>query len=96
MKIVINGWVGGFGISKEARQKLKDVGWSEDDIDGLYCGEVFRRSHYTFVRLVEEMGSAANADYSKLKIIEIPDGVNVEIQEYEGEEWVQEKCRKWS
>jgi len=96
MKVVINFWYGGFGISKEARQKLLDIGWHEDDIEGLYASEIDRRSHYTFVKLVDEMGTASWGDCAKLKIVEIPDDVEVEICEQEGAEWISEKCRKWS
>jgi len=31
-----------------------------------------------------------------LKIVDIPDGVEWEIEEYDGMEWVAEKHRTWS
>ncbi len=48
------------------------------------------------VAVVEEYGEGANTRYSKLKVVEIPEDVEWEIQEYDGAEWVAEKHRTWS
>ena len=37
-----------------------------------------------------------NDGYSELKVVEIPDDVEYDIQEYDGNEWVAEKHRTWS
>jgi hypothetical protein len=47
------------------------------------------------VRVVEEMGEKANAELAKLKVIEIPDGVQWEIDEYDGIETVREVHQSW-
>ena len=47
------------------------------------------------VQAVEELGEKANTKISDLKIVEIPDDVEWEIQEYDGSEWVAEKHRVW-
>lgn len=54
------------------------------------------RSDDILVKVVEELGSEANTPYSDLKIIEIPDGIEYEIDEYDGFESVHEKHRSWS
>jgi len=62
--------------------------WSEDDID---------RDDPYLVRVVQEMGGdRAGGPYSELKIVEIPESVAWQIQEYDGMEWVAEQHRTWS
>jgi hypothetical protein len=53
------------------------------------------RTHPMIVRLVEEMGEAANGECAKLAIVEVPDGVDYEIGEYDGIEHIAEKHRTW-
>jgi hypothetical protein len=45
---------------------------------------------------VQELGEKANDRFSKLKIVEIPDDVQWEIQEYDGWEHIAENHRTWS
>ena len=47
------------------------------------------------IKAIEELGSEANGPCSKIKIVEIPDGVEYEIEEYDGMESIQEKHRSW-
>jgi len=54
------------------------------------------RTDPDLIAVVEEMGDAANGRCSKLKIVEIPDGIEWQIEEYGGTEWVSEKHRTWS
>jgi hypothetical protein len=44
----------------------------------------------------KELGDVANGFAADLKIVEIPDGVDWEIEEYDGNEWVAEVHRTWS
>jgi len=44
---------------------------------------------------VEELGEKANGQCADLKIVEIPDDVEYEIEEYDGVEWVAENHRTW-
>ena len=48
------------------------------------------------VQVVEELGDLASGSYSKLKVVEIPDDVNWEIDEYDGLESIHEVHRTWS
>lgn len=54
------------------------------------------RTDPDLIAVVEKLGDEANGDCAKLKIVEIPDGVDYEIQEYYGNESVHEKHRSWS
>lgn len=48
------------------------------------------------IGVVEELGEAADGRCASLKIVEIPDGVEWQIEEYDGNEHVAEKHRTWS
>lgn len=62
--------------------------WSSRDID---------RTDPILIDVIEELGSEkASGCCAELKIIEIPDDVDGEIEEYDGREWVAEKHRTWS
>ena len=88
MKVVINSCHGGFGLSKEAEEYLGCNWW-----DYYAYG---KRDDPNLVRCVEELGARANDDYASLKVVEIPDGVDWIIDEYDGKEWVAENHRTWS
>jgi hypothetical protein len=53
------------------------------------------RTDSILIQVVEEMGEEANGKYGELKIVEIPDYVEWQIEEYDGMEWVAEKHRTW-
>ena len=53
------------------------------------------RNHALVVRVVEELGEGASGQYAKLKIVEIPDGIEWSIDEYDGMEHIAEIHRTW-
>lgn len=53
------------------------------------------RNDPVLVQTVEELGEEANGDCALLRIVEIPDGVDWVVREYDGSEWVAEKHRTW-
>jgi len=54
------------------------------------------RTNPLLVKVVEELGKEANNKCSKLKIVEIPNGIEWEIDEYDGVETIDEVHRSWS
>jgi hypothetical protein len=60
--------------------------WSEREV---------KRDNPLLVQVVEELGELANDRFSELKIVEVPDGVDWYIEEYDGLEWVAEQHRTW-
>lgn len=92
MKVVINNCHGGFGLSEEASKRYKQYRMIESE--DWYYYDIPRDDPY-LVKIVEEMGEAADTRFSKLKIVNIPDDVEWEIAEYDGSEWVAEKHRTW-
>lgn len=54
------------------------------------------RADPDLVAVVEELGEEAAGEHAELKIVEIPDGVEWEIDEYDGREHIAEKHQTWS
>lgn len=72
--------------------KVEDELYVAHNLDGRWED----RADPLLVAVVEELGSdQASGCYAKLRVIEIPDGVEWEIEEYDGMEWVAEKHRTW-
>jgi len=53
------------------------------------------RNDANLVRVVQELGPAANGKHAKLEVVEIPNGVEWQIDDYDGRETVREKSREW-
>ena len=85
-KVVINSCHGGFDINEEAMKKL-----GIDRFD-RYDNEF--RSNPDLINLIES-GFDCNSDYSRLKIVEVPDDIEWYIHEYDGRESIRECSRVW-
>ena len=90
MKVVINKCYGGFGLSEKGYEFL------EKEWDDFGHGSDIRRDNPKLVECVETLGSAADGHFSMLKVVEIPDGTEYTIEEYDGIEWVAEVHNTWS
>jgi hypothetical protein len=53
------------------------------------------RTNPNLIKVVEELNEEANGTCADLKVVVIPDGVEYEIYEYDGNESVHEKHRSW-
>jgi hypothetical protein len=53
------------------------------------------RNDPDLVAVVEELGEKADGRYARLKVVEIPDGVDWFIHEYDGSEHIAETHRTW-
>lgn len=89
MKIVINACYGGFSLSKKAYELLGEE-W-----DGYGYKFNDDRDNPKIVEVVEKLGKKANGYCADLKVVEIPDGIEYEIDEYDGLEHIAEKHRTW-
>lgn len=89
MKIVINQCYGGFGLSEAAYKEL-GIPW-----DGYGYEMSDRRDDPRLVAVIEKLGASANGMCAELCVIEISEGVDWELTEYDGIESVHEKHRSW-
>jgi len=66
--------------------------------EGSYFSDLdIERDDPYLIHVIEEMGTEeASARYAKLKIVEIPDDIEWEIEEYDGVEWISEIHQTWS
>jgi hypothetical protein len=47
------------------------------------------------IAVIEELGKDANGGWAELKVVEIPDGIDYQIDEYDGLEHIAEDHRTW-
>jgi hypothetical protein len=103
MKVVINGCVGGFAVSKKVFDYL-GLYWN-DTTPGFIDNGTFGhersncwhdyRTHPKLVEAVEKLGVAASTEFSALYIVEVPDDVSWTIVEVNGVETIHEVHRAW-
>ena len=65
---------------------VEDTYWSYSNIE---------RNDPLLIQVIEEMGVEANGDHAKIVVVEIPDDVKYEIDEYDGQETIHEVHRSW-
>lgn len=103
MKVVVNKCYGGFSVSAAAVRFMRERG-NEDaknvvlfgestpeytpDYDYNSYGWKFPRHEPDLVAAVEELGDRANGACAFLKLVEVPDGAEYEIDDYDGMERV--------
>jgi hypothetical protein len=86
-------------LTPKGTDALSDIYWQYRDVSRRYwdCWTSENRTHPLIIRLVEEMGSqAASGPCAQLSVVEIPDGTDYTIEEYDGREHIAEKHRTWS
>ncbi len=86
----------------------QDYKLNERDEDGLFKSANERaelislnthpknRHDPKLIQVIEQLGEKANAKFSKLKIVEIPDETDYVIEEYDGLEHIAEVHKTWS
>lgn len=58
-------------------------------------GSEYNRTDPDLILAVETLKDEANGRFAKLKAVEIPDGIEWEIDDYDGVETIHEKHRTW-
>jgi len=98
VKVVINRCFGGFGLSKACVLRSRELGYDPAPyMDQLMEDSFFKRhnswgsydtdrANPRLIQAIEELGVKANGEHAELMVVEIPDGTQWEIQEYDGME----------
>jgi hypothetical protein len=101
MKIAVNRCFGGFGLSKELYQEL-GIAWDgygyldNDDLGIKSDNYLAYRSDPRLVAAIEKIGEEkASGKMAKVRIVDVPDDVEWEIDEYDGVESIHEVHRSW-
>jgi hypothetical protein len=95
MKIVINRCFGGFSLSQRAEALFCRIEKVKPNDEEYFSDHDIPRDNPTLIKIVEKLGENAGGTYADLKIVEVPDGTNWYIQEYDGMEHVAERHRTW-
>lgn len=108
MKVVLNKCYGGYGLSRKAVDRLVELGSQEAKryLDALETSKYVPsmdsyyiysddRTNLLLIQVVEELGKESFGSLSALKIVEIPDGINWYIDDYDGIEDVHEEHASW-
>lgn len=92
MKLVINECYGGFGLSKVA---IEEYAKRSRKLESEFYDRQIDRDDKFLVSIVEEIGEKANGLCANLTVVEIPDDVEWQVEEYDGYEHVAEAHRTW-
>lgn len=92
-KIVINCQHGGFGLSHAAFDAY--CAYAGKNPAQFWDREIPRNCP-VLLHVIQRLGMAESSGaHCTLRIVEIPDDVNWQIEEHDGREWVAEKHRTW-
>lgn len=87
-------------LTPEGEDSINDLYWKypKSRVSRRYwdCWTSENRTHPLVIRVIEELGEAADGECAQLTVVEIPDGVDYEIDEYDGVEHIAEKHRTWA
>lgn len=96
MKIVLNKEYGGFSLSDEA---CKYLGITPSKIYPNFNTPDIKRTDPKLVECVEKLGDKASGDHAHLVVVELPDNIgfdpNEYITDYDGFENVEEPHEIW-
>lgn len=78
-----------FFKNNPSKDKLYNT-WEEADTKYKMIDSDFekKRNDEALIEIVERLGSAANGSFANLKVVEIPDGYDYEISDYDGVETI--------
>ena len=91
LKVVINKCYGGFGITDECLKLYNKL--SGKKLERYYD---IQRHNPNLIKAIEQLGeNESSGECAELKIVEIPNGKEYTIDEYDGMETIHEKVEEW-
>lgn len=75
---------------RDASEKKRGVRWY-----GNICRDYEHRTDPILVQAVEELGSAADGEFARLNVAEVPADARWHIDSYDGAETIHEDHRQW-
>ena len=72
----------------------KDGSGPRGDAFDSFCRDI-PRDDPQLVEIVMKLGKEASGSCAQLEVVEIPDGIEWEVEEYDGSEHIAEKHRTW-
>ena len=101
MKIVVNKCFGGFSLTEDVYKEL-GIEWDEygylrnEDLGISSDNYMAYRSDPNLINAIEKIGESNSGGWaSELEIVDIPDGIEYTIDDYDGFETVHEVHRSW-
>jgi len=101
MKIAINKCFGGFGVSEAVYKELgiewDNYGYLDNDSFGIESDNYQEyRKHPKLIAAIEKIGEdASSGRFARVIVVDIPDDVEWEIEDYDGQESIHEVHRSW-
>ena len=84
-------------FTKDFGEKFYDKDISNEDWDKYsFSSKNIERDDEDLVKVVKKLKDKANTMCSNLKVVEIPEDIEWQIEEYDGNEWISEKHRTWA
>jgi len=81
-----------YSLKKDLGKKVNKI----PDGDDIWLSDrEIPRDDLDLVSVVTELGEDADGSCANLSIVEVPDDVDWQIDEYDGSEWIAEKHRTW-
>jgi len=80
-----------YTFTRDLGEEFKD--WPEK---GVHFNDIdIERTDKDLIAVVDMLGEEVNGYSSELKVVEIPDGIDWYISEYDGMETIEENHRSW-
>lgn len=86
---------GTYYFTKDYGDWVKETEIDDDDWETYFHLDSEHRDDPTLIEVVEELGKKASDNYSKLVVVEIPDGMDYVIDDYDGFETLHENVKVW-
>ena len=100
MKIAVNRCFGGFSVSKAVYKELgirwNGYGYLNNEAFGITGDYDAWRAHPDLIAAIEKIGEkASSGGCAEIEIVDVPDGIEWIINDYDGQESISEQHRSW-